>query len=139
MFGQMLAAALIALVIFSLVANKDDLNVDQATKHLAHFLRSSTDELRYGVQALGKLSVHDVNRDDLIALDRVTADWARVKSLINSRTPSPSDFFAKMPSFRFRARHDGKTDRIHESIGARGWWSPQAKYSFGQAHPKNNQ
>ncbi len=82
--------------------HRHELNVDQAAQHLAHFLRSSCDEMRYGVQALGKINVHDLARSDLMALDPWTAQVARVASLIRPRGPEPGPF-PEPPPFHFRS------------------------------------
>lgn len=91
-----------------------ELDVDQAARHLAHFLRSSSDELRYGVQALGKTNIHDVNRDDLIALDNDTAQLAHVRSLIRpwSSQEEPGAF-PKAPAFHFRPSPAHKKHPVH--------------------------
>lgn len=79
------------------------LDVDRAAGHLTHFLRSSCDEMRYGVQSLGKLNVHDVSRDDLIALDPWTAQMAKVDSVIRPWLGEPG-IFPEPPPFHFRGR-----------------------------------
>ncbi len=68
------------------------LDVNRAAEGLATFLRSSSDELRYAIQSLGKNNVHQVNRDDLVALDPWTAEIAGVRSLVRpwlSHNPGP--------------------------------------------------
>lgn len=48
-------------------------NTDQGARALANFLQSVNAELADAIRALGKNSVHDVSRADLVALDRETA------------------------------------------------------------------
>lgn len=50
------------------------LRVRPAAWSLARFLRSSADEMRQGVRALGKDHVRQVGREDLVALSRALAD-----------------------------------------------------------------
>lgn len=95
-------------LLFQKGRHRQELDVDQAARHLAQFLRSSADELRYGVQTLGKPSVHDVNRDDLIALDSATAELAQVRSLVKTHE-SPG----QAPAFHFRSRTDVKKHPVH--------------------------
>lgn len=51
---------------------------DEGAKSLARFLHSCAQEMAVGVRALGKISVHDVNRQDLVACD---PDVARITGL----------------------------------------------------------
>lgn len=68
-------------------ASKHLLDVAEASKSLANFLLSSTDELKFGIVALGRSSISEVNQEDLIALDPWTARMAGVASIIG---PNPS-------------------------------------------------
>lgn len=43
-------------------------DVDRAALHLANYLASAMADIRYTVQVLGKRGVHEVDRDDLVAL-----------------------------------------------------------------------
>ncbi|SMC05311.1 glutamate synthase conserved region-containing protein [Sulfobacillus thermosulfidooxidans DSM 9293] len=91
-----------------------ELDVDQAARHLAHFLRSSCDELRYGVQAVGKTNIHDVNRDDLVALDPWTAQIAGVKSLVQPWiSQGGPGVFPEAPHFQFRSPNEGGNHPVH--------------------------
>ena len=53
---------------------KEELDVDLAAQSLANYLNSCVDEMILGVQALGKESIADVTREDMVALTRETAD-----------------------------------------------------------------
>lgn len=50
-----------------------DYNVAEGAKSLAKYLKSCQEELLEGVRALGKTSISQVNREDLFALDELTA------------------------------------------------------------------
>jgi glutamate synthase domain-containing protein 2 len=56
--------------------NKFDVN--KGAKNLAGFLRSCNEEIKDAVRALGKSSIHEVNKDDLFALDPITAEIAGI-------------------------------------------------------------
>lgn len=53
-------------------------DIDKGARHLANYLTSCTEEMREAVRALGKTSISQVSRDDLLALDRNTAEIAGV-------------------------------------------------------------
>ncbi|HBE05864.1 MAG TPA: hypothetical protein DCY85_05175, partial [Firmicutes bacterium] len=53
---------------------KEELDVDLAAQSLANFLKSCVDEMVLGAQALGKESLADVSREDLVALTREAAE-----------------------------------------------------------------
>ncbi|MCL6516288.1 MAG: FMN-binding glutamate synthase family protein [Alicyclobacillus sp.] len=44
-------------------------NENEGAESLARFLQSCCEEMKMGARALGKISVHDVNRSDLVAYD----------------------------------------------------------------------
>lgn len=49
------------------------LNVQKASQHMAFFLKSCNEEMMEGVKALGKKSIHEVDRRDLAALEPAIA------------------------------------------------------------------
>jgi glutamate synthase domain-containing protein 2 len=51
----------------------DRFDEQQAATHLHQFLTSMVEEMKMGIRALGKTSLHDVCPDDLLALDEWTA------------------------------------------------------------------
>ncbi|MBX6353320.1 MAG: FMN-binding glutamate synthase family protein, partial [Thermoflavifilum sp.] len=53
----------------------DAFNEEDGARSLARFLQSCCEEMKMGVRALGKISVHDVNRHDLVAYN---PDVARI-------------------------------------------------------------
>lgn len=56
----------------------DRLDVDLAARSVENLLRACARELELGLRALGKTRITDVNRHDLVATDRETADAAGV-------------------------------------------------------------
>lgn len=63
----------------------DEFDVDEGADRLARFLRAVAEEMTVALRALGKTSVADLSRDDLMALDE---DTARVCSLpVSFRAP----------------------------------------------------
>ncbi len=60
-------------------------NWKRGALHLARYLQSSTEEIREGVRALGKHALGDVNKYDLVALDEVTSEIARVPLAYSKR------------------------------------------------------
>lgn len=53
---------------------KDSFDPELGARYLANFLRSCAAEMAVGVRAIGKTRVADVDRGDLVALDRQTAE-----------------------------------------------------------------
>lgn len=58
---------------------KRRLDVDQGARHLHNYLKSCMAEIELVVEALGKSSVHELDRGDLVALDPATADLCGVR------------------------------------------------------------
>ena len=52
---------------------KNQFNVDEAAQNLAKFLKSCTLEMEEGARALGKTSIYQIDKSDLMALDPYTA------------------------------------------------------------------
>lgn len=64
---------------------------EEGAKTVANFLRACSGELAEAIRALGKRSIREVNREDLIALDRETAAILRLPpSWCPPRNPSRS-------------------------------------------------
>jgi methylamine---glutamate N-methyltransferase subunit C len=57
----------------------DKLDVDEAAKHLANFLQSCVAEMRLAVQAIGKTALKELNRDDLVTVDKDIAEFANIR------------------------------------------------------------
>lgn len=57
----------------------DKLDIDLAAKHLANFLTSCKIEMQLAVQATGKAATQDLNRADLVTVDRDLAEFANIR------------------------------------------------------------
>lgn len=55
------------------------LDVDRGAEHLANYLKSAMVDISYVVQSLGKVSVAEVDRQDLVALSRDVAEITGVR------------------------------------------------------------
>jgi glutamate synthase domain-containing protein 2 len=69
------------------------LNWKRAGKHLGNYLISCTEEIKEGVRALGKHSLHQVDASDLVALDEPTSQLTGIPLAYSKRmvrTPLPS-------------------------------------------------
>lgn len=55
------------------------LDIDRGARHLANYLQSCMGEFEYVVQSVGKSSVHELTREDLVALDPLVADLCGVR------------------------------------------------------------
>lgn len=55
-------------------ADKEKLDVNTAAQNLANYLKSAVDEMKIATATLGKKSLRSVNREDLFALDKDTAE-----------------------------------------------------------------
>lgn len=54
---------------------KKEFVVEEGAKHLANFLRSCTAEMKGALQVLGKTSLTQLNRDDLVTMDKELAEF----------------------------------------------------------------
>lgn len=57
----------------------DKLDIDLAAKHLTNFLKSCTTEMQHAVQAVGKRAFQELDRSDLVCVDRDTAEFANIR------------------------------------------------------------
>lgn len=57
----------------------DKLDVDQAATSLANFLKSCTEEMKLALQALGKKSVRELAREDLVATCKDLAEFMNIR------------------------------------------------------------
>ncbi|MFZ5646633.1 MAG: FMN-binding glutamate synthase family protein [Bacillota bacterium] len=62
---------------------KGRLEVEKGARHLANYLVSCAGEMKEAARALGKTALSQVSRDDLLALDRTTAEIAGVPCGMN--------------------------------------------------------
>lgn len=63
----------------------DKLDVDKAAGHLANFLKSCTVEMQLAAQAVGKQALKDLERSDLVAVERDLADFAGIRYAASHR------------------------------------------------------
>jgi glutamate synthase domain-containing protein 2 len=57
----------------------DKLDVEQSAMHLANFLQSCTAEMKLAAQAVGRLALRELTREDLVAVDKDLADFAGIR------------------------------------------------------------
>jgi glutamate synthase domain-containing protein 2 len=65
-------------VVFAHSKYGNRLNVNEAAKSLSKFLISCNEEMKEGIRALGKTSLKEVNKSDLVSLDPVIANLVGV-------------------------------------------------------------
>lgn len=58
---------------------KNQFNIDEGAKSCANFLNATAYEIKEAVKALGKLSVGDVNKEDIFSVDREVAEIAGIE------------------------------------------------------------
>ncbi|OLO37092.1 FMN-binding glutamate synthase family protein [Alkalihalophilus pseudofirmus] len=64
---------------------KENFDEEQAQLHLTNFLTSCIEEMKEAVRSLGKLSIKDVNSEDLVALDEMTSQITKVRLAYNKQ------------------------------------------------------
>jgi glutamate synthase domain-containing protein 2 len=57
----------------------DKLNVDLAANHLANFLTSCKTEMQLAVQAVGKKSIKELNRSDIVTVEKDLANFVNIR------------------------------------------------------------
>ncbi|EIW17969.1 MULTISPECIES: FMN-binding glutamate synthase family protein [Pelosinus] len=57
----------------------DKLHIDAAANHLANFLSSCKSEMQLAVQAVGKKSIKELNRSDLVTVEKDLAEFAAIR------------------------------------------------------------
>lgn len=58
---------------------KEELDIDEAAEHLFNFLKSCNEELKAAVQVVGKHDIHELNRDDLVTVDKDLAQFMGIR------------------------------------------------------------
>ena len=64
---------------------KDELDVEAAAENLSNFFKSSVAEMKLAAQALGKNSLQELNRSDLVSVDKELAEFAQVRYAMSAR------------------------------------------------------
>ncbi|MGE5486133.1 MAG: hypothetical protein ACM3X4_14065 [Ignavibacteriales bacterium] len=57
----------------------EKLNVEEAAQSVANYLKATAQELECGIRCVGKQSLREVCKDDLVALDREMAEITGVR------------------------------------------------------------
>lgn len=63
----------------------DKLDIGKAAQHLANFLNSCTAEMKLAVQAVGKKALSELDRSDLVTVDRDLAEFAGIRYAASHR------------------------------------------------------
>lgn len=63
----------------------DKLDIEKAAKHLYYFLKSSVMEMQLAVQAVGKKSTKELDRSDLVTVDKEVANMASIRYACDPR------------------------------------------------------
>lgn len=63
----------------------DQLDIDKAALHLANFLKSSVTEMKLAVQATGKNAIKELDRNDLVTVDRDLAEFLKIRYAASPR------------------------------------------------------
>jgi len=61
------------------------LDIDKAAQHLANFLQSCIAEMKLAVQAVGKYAFKELNREDLVTVDRDLAEFIGIRYAASPR------------------------------------------------------
>lgn len=64
----------------------DRLDVDKAAYHLSNFLNSCITEMKLAVQAVGKNSFRELNKEDLVTVDKELADFLQIRYGASARS-----------------------------------------------------
>ena len=58
---------------------KNELDIDEAARSLANFLRSCVAEMKLAVQVIGKQALRELNRNDLVTVNKDFAEFAGIR------------------------------------------------------------
>lgn len=58
---------------------KEELDIDEAASHLYNFIKSCNEELKAAVQVIGKSDIHELNREDLVTVDKDLAQFMGIR------------------------------------------------------------
>jgi len=92
---------------------KEDLDIDEAAKHLAKFLKSCVEEMKLTTYALGKTDLAQINRKDLVCID---ATLAKVLNVDYAGYPHATKGFEKQTKINPEMMIEENTEeelRIH--------------------------
>lgn len=63
----------------------DELDIEKAAQNLTNFLNSCIAEMKLAVQATGKNAIKDLNRDDLVTVDKELAEFLSIRYAASHR------------------------------------------------------
>lgn len=69
----------------------DKLDIEKAAKHLSNFLTSCVMEMQLAVQAVGKKAIKELNRSDLVTVDKEVAKMAYIRYAFEPRNEEKND------------------------------------------------
>lgn len=78
----------------------DKLDVDKAAQHLANFLTSCKAEMQLAAQAVGRQALKELNRSDLVAVEKDLAEFAGIRYAGSRRQYEQADVI--VPAERYR-------------------------------------
>lgn len=71
---------------------KEELDIDKAAQNLSNFLKSSIAEMKLAVQAVGKNALKELNRADLVTVDRDLAEFMRIRYAGSHRRKNQEEY-----------------------------------------------
>jgi hypothetical protein len=63
----------------------DKVDTDKAARHLANFLASCKEEMQLAAQAIGRYAFREIDRSDLVSVDRELAEFIDIRYAGNHR------------------------------------------------------
>jgi methylamine---glutamate N-methyltransferase subunit C len=66
----------------------DKLDIDTAAQHLTNFLKSCVSEMKLTVQAVGKNAIKELDRSDLVSVDREISEFLGIRNAASKREKS---------------------------------------------------
>ncbi|HZW83776.1 MAG TPA: FMN-binding glutamate synthase family protein [Candidatus Deferrimicrobium sp.] len=66
----------------------DKLDIDKAAHHLTNFLKSCVSEMKLTVQAVGKNAIKELDRSDLVSVDREMSEFLGIRNAASKRVKS---------------------------------------------------
>ncbi|MDR7867988.1 MAG: FMN-binding glutamate synthase family protein [Sporomusaceae bacterium] len=73
----------------------DKVDIEKAARHLANFLKSCTAEMKLAVQAVGKNALSELDRGDLVTVDRDLAEFAGISYAGSHRSAGRQDDYRR--------------------------------------------
>lgn len=85
----------------------DKLDIEKGARHLANFLNSCIAEMKLAVQAVGKQAFSELNRSDLVTVNKELSDFIGIRYAASHRKESqqPANWHEKTNSFNLSDEH----------------------------------